>query len=236
MWCLSRERGRPALPPCGGRLARLNNGGPPAGCSFAASGPGGRDARAPRKCRSAWALSWERGYLARLNTRVGLRTPVGLRPTCGRDARAPRKCRSAWALSWERGYLARLNTRVGLRTPVGLRPTCGRDARAPRKCRSAWALSWERGHLARLDTRVGLRTPVGLRPTCGWDARAPRDASRRAWLNCKDDGASRIPAAWRGQGGTEGRRPENFSAPCKGALKFSGGAIGPAPLAIPSAG
>ena len=34
---------------------------------------------------------WERGHLARLNTRVGLRRVVHCRPPagCGRDARAP---------------------------------------------------------------------------------------------------------------------------------------------------
>ena len=44
----SWERGHPPPPPCGGRLARLNNRGPSAGCSFVASGQGGQDARAPR--------------------------------------------------------------------------------------------------------------------------------------------------------------------------------------------
>ena len=62
-----RERGHPA---------RLNNSGPLARC--------GRDARAPRKSRSAWALSRERGHLARLNN-------SGPLAHCGRDARAPRE-------------------------------------------------------------------------------------------------------------------------------------------------
>ena len=76
-----------------GHLARLNTGGPSAHC--------GRDARAPRKDRSASMLSWDRGHpppppcggrLARLNTRVGLRRVVHCRPPagCGRDARDPR--------------------------------------------------------------------------------------------------------------------------------------------------
>ena len=93
-WALSRERGHPPPPPCGGRLACLNNCGPSAHC--------GRDARAPRTrhVRGRVPDPRERGHpppppcggrLARLNTRVGLR------PTCGRDARAPRKIRSATA-------------------------------------------------------------------------------------------------------------------------------------------
>ena len=91
---------------------------------------------------------------------------------------------------------------------------CGRDARAPRSAsRKTWLNCKDDGGsrcLARLRLRPtrhvvpfpGARASCPLEhrgpaARCGRDARAPRSASRKTWLNCKDDGGSRCLARLR---------------------------------------
>ena len=169
------------LQPTGGPAAHLRAGrprsqeplrsapfpGPRASCPLQPTGGPAAHLRAGRprsQGPSARRLSWDRGHLARLNPRVGLR------PTCGRDARAPRNT-SARCLSWDRGHLARFNTRVGLR------PTCGWDARAPRNT-SARCLPWERDHYSATpgNTAPGRR-PSSAREASVNDITTPRSPS-----------------------------------------------------------
>ena len=102
---------------------------------------------------------------------------------------------------------------------------------------------------ARASCPTGPRRPANERAPpqahhcpCGQDARAPKDASRKTWLNCKDDGASRSleivgdgatpPAPRRPDSCQPGRQgetslggPGQTGGPCYGAARSHGEAV-----------
>ena len=117
---------------------------------------------APGESGYAWAHSWERGHLARLNTRMDLQH------TSGRD-RGKLAGEHLWAFGplaggtpalpggRSRGERLRMGAFLGARASCPLEHTDGPSAHKRTR-------PWE--------ARRG--TPVGFRPTCGRDARAPR--------------------------------------------------------------
>ena len=87
---------------------------------------------------------------------------------------------------------------------------------SPRTDEACDAFPGSGGHLARLNNG-------GPPAHCGLEARAPREASRRTWLNCKDDGASRSPG--RSQVGSPSKGNRRAGCPPRGGIRRACGEV-----------